>query len=181
MKLSSALFLTFAFCFPAVTDGRADNFRDAFGPRFGAAQSIYLNQAPKKGLNSVHRWNQIAINATGFDHTPVAPGENRVFGEQLGPGRSSRAMAIVHIAIFDAMNALLGGYRSYTGVLAQGPTSMNAAVSQAAHDTLVALFPSHAARFGSFLTYDLAQTKNKNEQANRTYLGCRTSVAILAV
>src|SRR5438874_2401725 len=181
MKLSSALFLTFAFCFPAVTDGRADNFRDAFGPRFGAAQSIYLNPAPKKGRDSVHRWNQIAINASGLDHTPVAPGESRVFGEQLGPGRSSRAMAIVHIAIFDAMNALLGGYRSYTGVLAQGPTSMDAAVSQAAYDTLVALFPSQAASFDSLLTDDLAQIKNKNEQANGIDLGRRTAAAILAM
>src|SRR6266550_4017955 len=143
MKLSSALFLTFAFCFPAVTDGRADNFRDAFGPRFGAAQSIYLNQAPKKGLDSVHRWNQIAI--------------------------------------YDAMNALLGGYRSYTGVLAQGPTSMDAAVSQAAHDTLIALFPSQAASFDSLLTDDLAQIKNKNEQANGIDLGRRTAAAILAM
>ena len=64
----------------------------------------------------MHRWNQIAIDATGLDHTPVAPGENRVFGEQLGPGRASRAMAIVHIAIFDAINAILGGYQSYTGI-----------------------------------------------------------------
>ena len=48
-----------------------------------------------------------AINASGLDHTPVAPGENRIFGEQLGPCRSSRAMAIVHIAMFDALNAVV--------------------------------------------------------------------------
>ena len=34
----------------------------------------------------VHHWNQIAIDASGLDHTPVAAGETRVFGEQLGPG-----------------------------------------------------------------------------------------------
>jgi hypothetical protein len=50
-------------------------------------------------------WNRIAIDTSGVNHTPVAPGEPRVFGEQLGPGRASRAMAIVHIAIFDAVNA----------------------------------------------------------------------------
>src|SRR5437762_5758151 len=148
MKLSSALFLTFAFCFPAVTDGRADNFRDAFGPRFGAAQSIYLNQAPKKGLDSVHRWNQIAINATGLDHTPIAPGENRVFGEQLGPGRASRAMAIVHIAIFDAINAMAGQYHSFTGIDSSPHLfSTAAAVAEAAHDTLVSLYPSQKRTF----------------------------------
>src|SRR5262245_62026026 len=49
----------------------------------------------------VRHWNHIAIDASGLDHTPVADGENRVFGENLGPGRSSRAMAIVHIAVFE--------------------------------------------------------------------------------
>src|SRR5438046_9351836 len=180
MTLSSAFFLTFALCFPAVTDGRSDNFRDAFGPRFAPAQSIYLNQAPKKGLDSVNRCNQIAINATGLDHTPVAPGENRVFGEQLGPGRSSRAMAIVHIAIFDAVNALLGGYHSYTGVSApQGAASMDAAISQAAHDTLVALFPSQAASFNSLLANDLTQIKSKSEKVKGIDLGQRGAAAIL--
>src|SRR6185437_14136340 len=83
------------------------------------------------GLDSLHRWNLIAINATGLDHTPVAPGENRVFGEQLGPGRSSRAMAIVHIAMFDALDAVVGGYMSYTGTqAAHGPMSVDAAISQ---------------------------------------------------
>jgi hypothetical protein len=46
----------------------------------------------------------------------VAPEEEHVFGEQLGPGRSSRAMAIVHIAMFDAINAIVGGYKSYSGI-----------------------------------------------------------------
>jgi hypothetical protein len=182
MKLSSAFFFTFALCFPAFTDGRGESFRDAVGPRFAPAQSISLNQPPQKGLDSVHRWNQIAINATGLDHTPVAPGENRVFGQQLGPGRSSRAMAIVHIAVFDAINAMLGGYQSYSGVLApQGAISMDAAVGQAAHDALVALYPSQAPNFDSLLAHDLAQIKNKNEKANGIDLGQRAAAAILAM
>src|SRR5690606_27974592 len=67
---------------------------------------------PRPGLDSVRRWNQIAIDASGLDHTPVEPGEDRVFGEQIGPGRSARAMAIVHIAMFDAIVAVVGGYES---------------------------------------------------------------------
>src|SRR6266478_1880097 len=182
MKKPSVLLLTATFSLSALATTHDNGFESAFGPRFAPAQSIYLNQAPQKGLDSVHRWNQIAINATGLDHTPVAPGENRVFGEQLGPGRSSRAMAIVHIAIFDAVNALLGGYHSYTGVSApQVATSMDAAVSQAAHDTLVALFPSQAVTFDSLLANDLAQIKNKNEKVNGIDLGRRAAAAILAL
>ncbi len=79
----------------------------------------------RRGPLSIDRlryWNQIAIDASGLDHTPVAPGETRVFGEQIGPGRSSRAMAIVHIAMFDAVNAVGGDYQSYTGLPARAPT-----------------------------------------------------------
>src|SRR6266403_6374611 len=120
--------------------GTNNGFNDAFGPLFQPAPNVPPLVGPRQGLDSLHRWNVIAINARGLDHTPVAPGENRVFGEQLGPGRSSRAMAIIHIAMFDSVNALLGGYNSYTGVQAgPSPISIDDAVAQAAHDTLVAL------------------------------------------
>jgi len=72
-------FLTFA----SVLD---DRFNAAFGPLFHRAANPPPPVAPSQGLDSLHRWNLIAINASGLDHTPVAPGENRVFGEQLGPG-----------------------------------------------------------------------------------------------
>ena len=104
--------LTFAF-------GTNHGFNDVFGPLFHPAPGIPHPGGPRQGLDSLHRWNVIAINASGLDHTPVAPGENRVFGEQLGPGRASRAMAIVHIAMFDALDAVVGGYTSYTGTQAR--------------------------------------------------------------
>jgi hypothetical protein len=99
---------------PAAAQGFPGDLRDAFGshfapaPRFEGAPSLLWFP----GRDAVRRWNQIAIDASGLDHTPVAPGEDRVFGEQVGPGRASRAMAIVHIAIFDAVNAIVGGYQS---------------------------------------------------------------------
>lgn len=182
MKKSFAFALVVPFCLGLTANVRAQSFADAFGPRFSAAQTINPTQSPKKALDSLHRWNLIAINASGLDHTPVAPGDPRVFGEQLGPGRASRAMAIVHIAIFDSVNAVLGGYNSYTGVRApRGATSLDAAIAQAAHDTLVALFPSQAASFDSLLAGDLALIKNKNEKANGIDLGQRASAAILAM
>jgi vanadium-dependent haloperoxidase-like protein len=182
MKLFSPFALAMVLCLCTGANARPDSFGNAFGPRFRGAQAIHPNRSPKKALDSLHRWNQIAINASGLDHTPVAPGDPRVFGEQLGPGRSSRAMAIVHIAIFDSVNALLGGYHSYTGVQAsRGPISLDAAVAQAAHDTLTALYPSQAASFDTLLADDLALIKNKNEKANGIGLGQRAAAAILAM
>src|SRR5262249_55405912 len=120
-----------------------------------AAQPSSTREGPRRGLDSVRRWNKIAIDASGLDHTPVAPGEHRAFGEQVGPGRSSRAMAIVHIAMADTVNAVMGDFQSYTGVRARaGAISMQAAISQAAHDTLSALFPSQAASFDALLAED---------------------------
>ena len=181
MKKSSIFFFAVTFALLAFAVEH-DSFERAFGPRFQAGQSTPPPNGPRKGLDSVHRWNEIAINAAGLDHTPVAPGENRVFGEELGPGRSSRAMAIVHIAIFDAVNAVVGGYQSYTGVEApKGPISLDGAIAQAAHDTLAALYPSQAASFDASLADDLAQIKNKKQKANGIDLGQRAAAAILAM
>ena len=93
-------------------------------------------------------WNAVAVDASGLDHTPPGPGETRQFAEQLGPGRASRAIAIVHIAMFDAVNAIAGGYESYTRIWpAPRGASIEAAIAQAAHDTLVNVFPAQTAAF----------------------------------
>jgi hypothetical protein len=165
--------------FAAVLDNRFSAF---FGPLFQPAPNVPPLVGPRHGLDSLHRWNLIAINASGLDHTPVAPGENRVFGEQFGPGRASRAMAIAHIAMFDALDAVAGGYTSYTGTrAAPGPMSVDAAISQAAHDSLAAVFPSQAATFDDYLAEDLAAVRNAQQKANGIDLGHRTAAAILAM
>src|SRR5438477_3877627 len=180
MRFSSAILL--ALCLYFSNNAHALSFSDFFGPRFNGVQTTRTALAPKNALDSIHRWNAIAINASGLDHTPVAPGEIRTFGEQLGPTRASRAMAIVHIAIFDSVNAVLGGYQSYTGLqTVKPPVSLDAAVAQAAHDTLIALYPSQTATFDSFLAADLAKVSNKNERANGVSLGQRAASAILAL
>ena len=74
------------------------------------------------------------VDSSGLDHTPVAPGENRIFGQQLGPGRSARAMAIVHIAIADAVASIKGGFKRYTSIPnAPAGASVDTAIATAAH------------------------------------------------
>ncbi|MCI0569285.1 MAG: phosphatase PAP2 family protein [Myxococcaceae bacterium] len=127
-------------------------------------------------------WNEVALTANALDHTPVKPGENRVFGEQLGPGRTSRAFAIVHIAIFDAVNAITGGYESFTGVpAAPGDTSLDAAIAQAAHDTLAALYPSQAERFSALLAADLSRLPDGHAKEKGVSLGQQAAAAILVL
>lgn len=169
-----------------LAEGLRGGFDDAFGPRFRPDNRSALpdtRQRLRHGLDraaSVRHWNQIAIDASGLDHTPVAPGDNRIFGEQLGPGRSSRAMAIVHLAVFEAVNAIEGDYKSYTGIgQARGGTSMKAAIGQAAHDTLVALFPSQAARFSDALAEELDDIPDGRLKTNGVALGRGAASAVL--
>ncbi len=146
-----------------------------------ATPSSYRYYRPV-ALDTVRKWNEIAINASGLDHTPVLPGEPRVFGEQLGPGRSSRAMAIVHIAMFDTINAVIHKYDTYTDLEAQrAPVSLDVAVSQAAHDTLASLFPSQAPNFDILLDRCIAPWSGSPLLEASIELGQRAASAILSL
>jgi hypothetical protein len=179
-KFSFAILLAVTF-FATAIQGQDQGFLNAFGERFNGDQPAPPIPIRPPARDPIHRWNQVAIDASGLDHSPVPPGDPRIFGEQLGPGRASRAMAIVHIAIFDAVNAIERRYQSYTGVQAtQYPVSPIAAVCQSAHDTLVALYPSQAAALDARLAEDLARLSNNTEKANGIDLGQRAAAAILA-
>jgi len=186
-KVLALFAVLFALAFPQglFAEGLRGGFDEAFGPRIhpGAQQAQpNAKHRPRHVLDravAVRDWNQIAIDASGLDHTP--PDASHVFGHQLGPGRSSRAMAIVHLAIFDVVNAVEGGYKSYTGLSpAKVGTSLPAAVAQAAHDTLAALFPSQAARFKDFLDKDLSDIQDGQLKTNGIALGQRAAAAVLA-
>lgn len=129
----------------------------------------------------VLRWNQIAVDASGLDHTPVAAGESRTFGHHLGPGKSARAMAIVHIAIFESVNAIRGGFQSYTGLPPSPSASLKAAIAQAAHDTLLSLYPSHNQTFDQKLAEDLATIPDDASKQAGIALGQQSAALILAM
>ena len=139
--------------------------------------------SPAASVEWVKHWNHVAIDSSGVDHTRVQPGESRVFGEQYGPTRASRAMAIVHVAVFEAVNAITGRYESYVGLpQAATDTSLKAAIAQAAHDTLAALYPSQAPTFAAQLEEDLAKVEDGAAQkAAGIELGHRAARAILDV
>jgi hypothetical protein len=184
MKKLKLIVMTLAILVPGLAgSARAQQSNRSITDVWGQRYKVRPHDRPNKrnSLKQVLRWNEIAINASGLDHTPVAPGENRVFGEQLGPGRASRAMAIVHIAIFEALNAINGDYKSYTGLRrASASASERAAVAQAAHDTLVALYPSQASSFDEFLADDLYQiSDNRNKKERGIALGREAAKSIL--
>jgi hypothetical protein len=122
----------------------------------------------------LRNWHNAALNATAVDHTPPSAGEH------LGPHRSSRALAIVQIAVFEAVNAASGGhYTSYTGLPKSAGASMKAAISQAAHDALVVLYPSQSATFAAQLADDKVALGNSPSVAAGLLLGEEAAESII--
>jgi PAP2 superfamily len=189
--MAASTILVLGVTAPAAGDGFPRGVGEALGSQYETTvtrehRARHRSPSAKGARSWVKHWNEIAIDASGLDHTPVAPGESRIFGEQLGPGRSSQAMAIVHIAMSDAVNAIAGDDRSYTGIqsvhseASHSEASMKVAIAQAAHDTLVAVFPSQAANFNARLAEDLGRIDNRRAKANGIETGQRAAAAILA-
>ena len=133
-------------------------------------------------LGFVLSWNSVAIDASGLDHTPVSSEEKRAFGEALGPGRASRAMAIVHIAMFDALVAIKGDYQPYTQLpRVEYPESVSAraAVAQAAHDSLVAMYPSQKEIFARKLQESLSAVPTRHARVAGRKVGAGAARRIL--
>ncbi len=85
-----------------------------------------LSVHDKRGYsrNSVINWNRIA---------------NEIFPADIGPVIDSRAMAILHAAIHDAVNGIEGHYQPYTVALSAPGASLDAAVASAAREVMLAL------------------------------------------
>src|SRR5262249_45961371 len=63
----------------------------------------------------------------------------------LGPAVNSRVLAIVQAAVYDAVNSIDGTHTPYLSMIS-APTgaSAEAAVAQAAHDTLLSIYPAQS-------------------------------------
>lgn len=99
-------------------------------------------------MDPILYWNEVALEANRVSHTNGK-------GEQTGPTLSARALAIVHLSMYEA-------YAGATGFPAQLPSYLDlpappgaplpgpgpaVAVAAAAHTSLTALFPGQAAYF----------------------------------
>ena len=88
--------------------------------------------------NSVLAWNAYAIEALANPPTAPTPGAGQT------PPVAVLHMAMVQAAVYDAVNAIVGGYQPYLeGLPAASPSaSVDAAVAAAAHGVLTGLTPA---------------------------------------
>jgi len=103
--------------------------------------------------DTVTDWNTAALNAIRAHHTP--------------PPIASRQLAILHAAIYDAVNGISRTHEPYF-VLSAVPASASreAAASAAAHHVLGGFFPGHAAIFEALHATSLASVQD-HPQKNR--------------
>jgi hypothetical protein len=96
-------------------------------------------------MDAILFWNKVALDAVAKDHT----GEPAQPRNQRGPTRTARALAIVHLAMYDAFNSIRELSKPYLPKL-ESPTpgsSTRAAVAEAAVLTLIDLYPAQADTF----------------------------------
>jgi hypothetical protein len=103
-----------------------------------------LNNQPAVQEDVVLQWNRVLME------TILTPGQHPA---TIMPVRS---YAIMHAAMFDAVNSVEGSHTPYlTEVPGSENASLEAAAAQAAHDVLVGLYPTRAAVFDAELIASL--------------------------
>ncbi|WP_437979495.1 vanadium-dependent haloperoxidase [Sorangium sp. So ce117] len=126
--------------------------------------------------DAVLDWNDVALDTVAND--PIVESE----ADQFGPTRVSRALAIVHAAIFDSVNSIAPRYEPYLEPPFEMPdASIDAAVAAAAHDTLTALFPRQADLLERRLLEYLAEIPDGDAKEDGLVLGGDIAARILEV
>jgi hypothetical protein len=124
-------------------------------------------------IDPILEWNAVMIQADAVDHSGPAPQEG-------GPILASRAFAVTSAAMYDAVNSIKDIGSPYLTVApdAKG-ASVDAAVAQAAHDTLVALYSAQRVSFDAALAQTLARVHNRRAKIEGIEVGQFVANSIL--
>lgn len=117
--------------------------------------------------NAVNKWNNALLDAVATSATP--------------PPRSSRAMAMAQLAVFDAVNAMDGRWNAYLPdvLTVDEPCSRRAAVAAAAHGVLTSLYPALQGDFDALLDRQLGSLNNIAARDNGMALGAACAANIM--
>ena len=128
------------------------------------AQDVNQTGSNLAGEDVVLQWNRVLMETVS---TP---------GQQPATIMPVRSYAIMHAAIFDAVNSIDGTYTPYlTDVPGSKNASVDAAAAQAAHDVLAALYPTRVAVFDAELAASL-----EGIEENRLRQGVRVGQIVAA-
>jgi hypothetical protein len=142
----------------------------SYGAPFVAGRQTSGDSAPQP-VNPVLHWNRILL---AIVRTP---------GAQPATIHPTRSFAILHAAIYDAVNAIDRTHRPYSTHLTDASklASQDAAAGAAAHDVLVALYPAFKSALDADLQQSLAQIPNGEGKAEGIRIGQTVAQNILAL
>ena len=128
---------------------------------FAVLMSIALFFARPSIADVVIDWNEAALDAIRASNTT--------------PPAASRNLAILHAAIYDAVNGIRGTHEPYlVGGGAPRRASVEAAGSAAAHDVLIVLYPGRGDAFEA-LHATIARGVPRDRGSRRGSRGARAS------
>ena len=125
-----------------------------------------VTQTPSP-VNVVLEWNGIAQSAVLAASAP-AP-------------QQYRSLAIVHAAIFDAVNAIDRRYIPYAVDLTAPGASAEAAVATAGHDVLASLYPTQISTLDAALTTSLAKIAEGQPKVDGINIGKQVAEKLIAL
>jgi membrane-associated phospholipid phosphatase len=140
-----------------------------------AASANTENQSPQdpssQQVNPVLQWNRALLVIV---RTP---------GAQPATIHATRSFAIMHAAIYDAVNAIDRTHRPYLVRLSGVPqdASQEAAAASAAHEVLIALYPAFKATLDTQLQQSLAQIPDGKDKAQGVLIGQQVADRLLAL
>jgi hypothetical protein len=118
------------------------------------------------GADVITDWNEKAVTAG--------------YTARISPDMHARNMAIIHIAMFEAVNSIQPRYTPYRKALAAPPgASAEAAAASAAHHALLRLFPDQAKEFDAALQASLASVADGPGKADGMRVGEQAAAAVL--
>ena len=118
--------------------------------------------------DEVTYWNQVALEIMKQSATH--------------PPKVGRDLAIMHSAMYDALNAIEGThYPLFYEPSVTGPASQESAVAAAAHQALVNLYPAYAASLNQMLNTRLAAIPDGAAKSNGIALGQSVADNMLAL
>jgi len=136
-----------------------------------AAETDGTAQSSGKAVNPVIQWNRNLLSVV------------RIPGEQPATVHATRNFAIMHAAIYDAVNAIDGTHEPYLVHLKGVPpsTSQEAATDSAAHEILVALYPTLKQKLDAAFQMSLVPIPDGDDKAMGILVGQIVADQVLAV
>jgi hypothetical protein len=120
-------------------------------------------------------WNDILLNAVRTTGTTPP-------NTYANPPRAAKAMAMTHIAIYDAVNSIDDTHFPYhINLNAPAGASREAAAAQAARDTLAFLYPGQVATFDTALANSLAGIPAGPSRTDGIAIGSQVAASIIAL